>query len=83
MKGLSTVTKCGGGGPDFRTIPRHIFVRKATQPVMGMTICAWCQGMIEKAAAARQPAPTSHGICKSCLDRQLEQAQATPRARAA
>ena len=83
MKGSVHGDEMRRGGPNFRTIPRYIFVRKATQPVMGMTICVWCQGMIEKAAAARQPAPTSHGICKSCLDRQLELVQATPRARAA
>jgi len=47
------------------------------------TICAWCQGLIEKVAAARQAAPTSHGICKACMRRQLESLPATRPARAA
>jgi hypothetical protein len=47
------------------------------------TICAWCQGWIEKAVAHRQPAPASHGICSDCLRRQLENVGAAPRARAA
>jgi hypothetical protein len=35
-----------------------------------MTVCAWCGGIIATPAAMPQPA-VSHGLCRTCLTREL------------
>jgi len=36
-----------------------------------MTVCSWCNEIIERPALARPIQVVSHGICRQCLSREL------------
>jgi hypothetical protein len=42
-----------------------------------MTICAWCDEIIERPALAAPAAAVSHGICRECLSDELTRLRPT------
>jgi DNA-directed RNA polymerase subunit RPC12/RpoP len=42
-----------------------------------MTVCSWCNEIIERTALARPIQVVSHGICRQCLSRELARLRPT------
>jgi len=42
-----------------------------------MTVCCWCNEIIERSAQARPIQLVSHGICRECLSRELARLRPT------
>lgn len=42
-----------------------------------MTVCSWCDEIIERLAKAVPIAPVSHGICRECLREELAKLRPT------
>lgn len=42
-----------------------------------MTVCSWCDAIIERPALAGPAQLVSHGICRECLSRELAKLRPT------